>query len=66
MVTWTHSLNMKSQIMSLYHLSILIGTLQLLKLTPTTVSKEFINVIQFTFLLTIYPFISTTHATRNL
>ena len=65
MVTWTHSLNMKDQIISLYHLPILIGALYLPKQTTTTVSKELIDVIQFSFPLTIQRFTSTTHVKRN-
>ena len=65
MVTWTHSLDTKGQIISLYHLPTLIGVLYLPKQTTTTVSKELIDVIQFSFPLTIHHFTSTTHVKRN-
>ena len=64
---WTFSLNMISQILSLYHLPTLIGTLHFLKLTTITVTKMIVDVIQFTLPLTTFLLVSTVYIkTLNL
>jgi len=61
LTTWTLSLYMIGQILSLHHLPTLIGTLHFLKLTAITVSKVIIDVIQFTLPLTTFLFVSTVY-----
>ena len=67
LTTWTLSLNMTGQILSLYHLPTLIGTLHFLKLTTITVTKVIVDVIQFTLPLTTFLLVSTVYMkTLNL
>jgi len=61
LTTWTLSLNMIGQILPLYHLPTLIGTLHFLKLTTINDSKVIIDVIQFTLPLTTFLFVSTVY-----
>jgi len=61
LMMWTLSLNMIGQILSLYHLPTLIGTLHFLKLTTITISKVIIDVIQFTLPLITFLLVSTVY-----